>query len=216
MDRNIQKRIQKAVDALCNGNKSEFCRRIDRPAQAIKDIIGGKNSAPGYELIYDILSSDLGISPKWLLFGEGSMLTAKKDEESSQVARLPLIPMEAFAGPGLPTYEDERIEDFYTVSEFKNSDFLIRVKGDSMVPKYNGGDIVACKRVDMDKLYFLQWNRAYVIYTRSQGLMIKRVQPSEKEGFIKCVSDNTRYAPFDVPTSDIVQIALVNGAITLD
>lgn len=214
MDRNIQKRIQNAVDALCGGNKSEFCRRIERPAQAIKDIIGGKQSAPGYELIYDILSSDLGISPKWLLMGEGPMIVSKRDDESSQAARLPLIPAEAFAGPGLPTYEDEKVEDFYAVSEFKNSDFLIRVKGDSMVPKYNGGDIVACKRVD--NIFFLQWNRAYVIYTQSQGIMIKRVQPSEKEGYIKCVSDNTRYAPFDVPTSDIVQIALVNGAITLD
>lgn len=214
MDRSIQKRIQTVVDALCGENKSEFCRRIGRPAQAIKDIVGGKNSAPGYELIYDILSSDLGISPKWLLLGEGPMVTPQKKEESSPNTRLPLIPMEAFAGPGLPNYEDERVEDYYTISEFKNSDFLIRVKGDSMVPRYNGGDIVACKRVQ--DIYFLQWNRAYVLMTRSQGIMIKRVQPSDKERCIKCVSDNEKYAPFDVPMDDIVQIALVNGAITLD
>ena len=74
MDRNIQKRITEAVDSLCNGNKSEFCRRIGRPAQAIKDIIGGKQSMPGFDLIYDILSSDLGISPSWLILGEGEML----------------------------------------------------------------------------------------------------------------------------------------------
>ena len=214
MDRSIQKRIQTVVDALCGENKSEFCRRIGRPAQAIKDIVGGKNSAPGYELIYDILSSDLGISPKWLLLGEGPMVTPQKKEESSPNTRLALIPMEAFAGPGLPNFEDERVEDYYTISEFKNSDFLIRVKGDSMVPRYNGGDIVACKRVQ--DIYFLQWNRAYVLMTRSQGIMIKRVQPSDKERCIKCVSDNEKYAPFDVPMDDIVQIALVNGAITLD
>jgi phage repressor protein C with HTH and peptisase S24 domain len=83
-----------------------------------------------------------------------------------------------------------------------------------MVPKYNGGDIVACKVVS--DIFFLQWNRAYVILTRSQGIMIKRVQPSEKDGYIKCVSDNAKYAPFDVPTQDIIQMALVNGAITLD
>ena len=136
------------------------------------------------------------------------------DAPAPSAHSLPLIPMEAFAGPGLPNYQDERIEDFYTVSEFKNSDFLIRVKGDSMVPKYNGGDIVACKVVS--DIFFLQWNRAYVILTRSQGIMIKRVQPSEKDGYIKCVSDNERYAPFDVPTDDIIQMALVNGAITLD
>ena len=204
------------VDALCGENKSEFCRRIGRPAQAIKDIVGGKNSAPGYELIYDILSSDLGISPKWLLLGEGQMVTPQKKEEPSPITRLPLIPIEAFAGPGLPTYEDERIEDYYTVTDFKQSDFLIRVKGDSMTPKYTGGDLVACKVVSKEKSYFLQWGRVYVIYTDSQGVMIKRVQPSEKEGYIKCVSDNPKYAPFDVPKEDIVSIALVNGAITLE
>jgi len=215
MGKSIQDRVQEAVDTLCGGNKSEFCRRINRPTQAIKDIVGGKKSAPGYDLLFDILSSDLGISPNWLLLGEGEML---KDQQSAPCTckphTLPLIPWEAFAGPGLPTYEDERIEDFYTVTEFKNSDFLIRVKGDSMTPKFNGGDLVACKKVA--ETYFLQWGRVYVIYTASQGIMIKRVEPSQKEGYIQCVSDNPRYAPFDVPMNDIVSIALVNGAITLD
>ena len=213
MDSNIQDRLQTAIDAICGGNKSEFCRRIGRDVSSLKDVIGGKRSAPGYALLYSILSSDLGISPKWLMSGEGPMLNESHQPKPSSHS-LPLIPMEAFAGPGLPNYQDERIEDFYTVSEFKNSDFLIRVKGDSMVPKYNGGDIVACKVVS--DIFFLQWNRAYVILTRSQGIMIKRVQPSEKDGYIKCVSDNAKYAPFDVPTQDIIQMALVNGAITLD
>lgn len=215
MDSNIQDRLQRAIDAICGGNKSEFCRRIGKDVSSLKDIIGGKRSAPGYPLLYAILSSDLGISPKWLMAGEGEMLNNTPPPSSSPHS-LPLIPLEAFAGPGTPAYEDRKVEDFYTVSEFKESDFLIRVKGDSMVPKYNGGDIVACKKVALDRLYFLQWNRAYVIYTESQGIMIKRVRPSEKDGYIKCVSDNVEYAPFDVPVSDIIQIALVNGAITLD
>ena len=211
MSKDIQGRIQQAIDEICGGNKSEFCRKIGRKADAIKDIIGSKGSKPGYELIYDILSADLGINPNWLIKGEGRTLD---ETPAMEPHSLPLIPMEAFAGPGLPTYEDERIEDFYTVSEFKNSDFLIRVKGDSMTPKYNGGDLVACKKVV--ETYFLQWSRVYVIYTQSQGIMIKRVQPSEDDSYIKCVSDNPKYAPFDVPKSDIVSIALVNGAITLD
>lgn len=127
---------------------------------------------------------------------------------------LPLIPIEAFAGPGEPVYGDEKIEDYYTVTEFKDSDFLLRVKGDSMTPKLNGGDLVACKKV-ID-VFFLQWGRCYVVLTRSQGCMIKRIQPSEREGWIKCVSDNTKYAPFDVPMDDIISIALVNGSISLE
>ena len=215
MDRNIQNRIQEAVDELCDKNKSEFCRRIGRPAQAIKDIVGGKGSAPGFDLIFDILASDLGISPNWLLTGRGDMLEKKERPRPEPTSKtLPLIPIEAFAGHGLPAYEDEKIQDYYTVTDFKESDFLIRVKGDSMSPKYCGGDLVACKK--LKETYFLQWGRCYVIFTRSQGVMIKRVQPSEKDGCIKCVSDNPKYAPFDVPQEDVLSIALVNGAITLE
>lgn len=158
------------------------------------------------------------LNTEWLLIGRGAMLNRQEEEVESkptpQAYTLPLIPHEAFAGPGLPTYDDLKIEDYYTVSDFKNSDFLIRVKGDSMTPKYNGGDLVACKSVK--DTYFIQWGRVYVIYTQSQGIMIKRIEMSEKEGCIKCVSENPRYSPFDVPNEDIISIALVNGAITLE
>lgn len=86
MDRNIGERIQKAVDDLCAGNKSEFCRRIGRPVEAIKDIIGGKQSQPGFNLIYDILASDLGISPSWLILGIGDMTNVPTTQASPSVS----------------------------------------------------------------------------------------------------------------------------------
>lgn len=174
-----------------------------------------KANGPSSATIKKISSKCPELNVSWLITGDGSMLNPQSGApDKTETHVLPLIPMEAFAGPGLPTYEDERIEDYYTISDFKNSDFLIRVKGDSMTPKYSGGDLVACKKVT--ETYFLQWGRVYVIYTQSQGIMIKRVQPAEDDSFITCVSDNPKYAPFQVPKADIVSIALVNGAITLD
>lgn len=169
---------------------------------------------PGADVLSKIFDNCPELNLNWLFSGEGSMLNNKEEQKPTNVHTLPLIPLEAFAGPGLPAYDDLRIEDRYTVSDFKNSDFLIRVTGDSMIPKYSGGDIVACKKVT--DTYFLQWGRVYVINTQSQGIMIKRIQPCEDKEFITCVSDNPKYAPFDVPKSDIMQIALVNGAITLE
>lgn len=162
------------------------------------------------------------LNPNWLLLGEDEgeeMLNSPvRSESSSTIANgsIPLIPIEAIAGPGVPVYEDEKDIEFYSVPAFRNSDFLIRVKGDSMTPKFTGGDLVACKKIDMQSVYFIQWNRVYVVYTQSQGVMIKRLQPSEREDCIKCVSDNEKYAPFDVPKSDIVSLALVNGSISLE
>ena len=168
------------------------------------------------------LFPELNIS--WLLVGEmlgGPMLKKDRTEEKRREPRqphdevaLPLIPFDAVAGPGSPVYEDERVEAYYSVSEFKDCDFMIRVKGDSMSPKFTGGDLLACRKVT--DIYYLQWNRVYVILTRSQGAMVKRVMPSEREGYIKCVSENTRYAPFDVPMDDVVSVALVNGSISLE
>lgn len=84
MDSNVQKRLQDAIDAICGGNKSEFCRRIGKDVSSLKDIIGEKHSFPGYALLYAILSSDLGISPGWLMLGEGEMLLGNSPKESVQ------------------------------------------------------------------------------------------------------------------------------------
>lgn len=155
----------------------------------------------------------------WLLVGEelgGQMENATKDVAPilPNKGMLPLIPMEAFASPGLPDYDDIHDIDYYMVNEFKGCDFLVRIKGDSMSPRFASGDVVACKKI-LEMLYF-QWGRVYVLYTQSNGTMIKRIQPSEKEDCIKCVSDNEKYAPFDVPKSDIVSLALVKGLVSLE
>lgn len=137
-----------------------------------------------------------------------------ESERANTNKGIPMIPLEAFASPGEPNYDDLNILDYYTVSEFKDCDFVIRVKGDSMAPRYASGDVVACKKI-MEMLYF-QWGRVYVLYTQSNGIMIKRLQPSDKEDCVRCVSDNEKYAPFDVPKSDIVSLALVNGLVSLE
>ena len=135
-------------------------------------------------------------------------------ESPKKEGMIPLVPFEAVAGPGTMVFDDEQVIDYYEVREFKGADFLIRVKGDSMSPKYVGGDLVACKVVK-DVLFF-QWGRVYVVYTKSQGVMIKRVEPAQDDADILCVSENTKYNPFEVPKEDIAGVALVIGSISLE
>lgn len=178
-----------------------------------------KNGAVGSDKLENILNTFPDLSAEWLLRGVGEMEEKKKAETKTANSRkrgnvLPLLPFDAVAGPGASVYSDEQVQDYYEVNEFRDSDFLIRVKGDSMSPRYSGGDIVACKTVH-DVLFF-QYGRVYVLYTKSQGVMIKRVQPSGKEDCILCVSDNAKYAPFEVPKEDITGVALVTGSISLE
>lgn len=178
--------------------KAEVARRLGMLPQTLNNILNRDKSVS--DDFIDKFSETLGISLSGLL----------GDEPKG----VPLIPTDAVAGNGVPNYEDLPVEDYYTVTEFRNADFLIRVKGDSMMPKYKAGDIVACRKVE--NIYFWQWHTIYVIATESQGVLIKRVEPGTELDNITCVSENPAYRPFQVPRRDITSAALVMGAIVLE
>lgn len=177
---------------------------------------------------------DERLEKKWIICEEGNVL--KGDLKSKQVYNngdatkhhlsdpndfdygkekgLPLIPVEAMAGYGagdiqVMEYEAER----FIVPTFKGSDYLINVRGSSMYPKYNSGDIVACKHLSLDT--FFQWNKVYVLDTE-QGVLIKRICKSDNEEFVTIVSDNKSYDPFELHKSAIRSIAIVMGVIRLE
>jgi phage repressor protein C with HTH and peptisase S24 domain len=149
----------------------------------------------------------------WLLTGEGDMLINEEKHEQ-MVKSIPLIPHAAFAGYGNYQFPDLQIEDFYQIREFQNASFLLRVSGDSMAPKYNGGSLIACQKVE--RISFWQWHRIYAICTKNQGILIKRVEESENDDEIICLSENPNYRPFRLGKDEIVSVALVMGAIVLE
>ncbi len=158
------------------------------------------------------------LNPIWLLTGEGTMLKAesprpKKYKESIGV---PLVAMEAAAGFGTSdfTVRDEDIQARYLVPDFNGIDFMIRVKGSSMYPKYSSGDVIACRILHDSK--FIQWNKCYVVATREQGLLVKRLKKGTAENSLLAISDNKEYDPFEIPADEITGIALVIGVIRLE
>lgn len=168
-----------------------------------------------------VIYTDLNIA--WLLTGEGSMLRTDEKTDYIPVAHhtenpdegIPLLPVDAMAGAftgeqQVLEYECER----YVVPAFKGADFLIPVKGVSMHPRFSSGDIVACKRLSMDNVFF-QWNKVYVIDT-DQGPLIKRLKPGSDKEHVLVVSDNTAYDPFELAISNIYHLALVIGVIRLE
>ncbi len=129
-------------------------------------------------------------------------------------AGIPLIPINAMAG--VFTGEQSVLElecERYVVPAFKDAEFLITVKGSSMIPKYYSGDIVACKRMPLDT--FFQWNKVYVLDTE-QGPLIKRVKKGATDETLSIFSDNPDYEPFELPRTKIYHIALVVGVIRLE
>ena len=182
------------------GVGQSFISQIERGASPIPEAIANKILAnPNWEIVIDTFENH----------GTVNMQQGRQDEKA-----IPLVTFDAVAGYGTPVFEDSLIEAYYDVREFKSADFLIRVKGDSMTPKYNGGDLVACRMVN-DVLFF-QYGRVHVLYTQSQGVMIKRIQPAPDPDNVLCVSENEKYSQFEVPKSDILKLALVVGSISLE
>ena len=130
---------------------------------------------------------------------------------------IPLIPIDAMAGFG---EGDIQVMDYetsmYKVPEFEElrTDFMIRVKGSSMYPKYSSGDTVACKKLNISDMFF-QWNKVYVLSTE-QGAIIKRVKKGSDDEHILLVSENPSYEPFELHLSQIYAIAIVIGVIRME
>lgn len=182
------------------------------------------------------------VNIEWLLTGNGEMLKTKSkknvvkendhkndhtDDHKPNVKKMstnmvaedgiPLIPISAMAGFGtgaiqVMDYETSR----YIVPEFAelSVDFMIRVKGSSMLPKYNSGDLIACKKLHINDLFF-QWNKVYVLDTE-QGALVKRIKKGSDTEHINLISDNTNYDPFELHLSKIYAVALVVGVIRLE
>lgn len=162
------------------------------------------------------------VSADWLLTGKGEMLNSSESSQKKMVKvseqsqeGIPLIPLDAMAG----YFEGEmqvllRDCERYIVPGMPRADFLITVKGDSMMPSYFPGDIVACVRVPIKDVFF-QYGRVYVLDT-NQGAIIKRIEKSEDDESILIVSENEKYSPFTMHLSQVRSIALVIGIIRLE
>ena len=165
------------------------------------------------------------VNIEWLLTGEGPMLShptpptpPTKPTSHPSTSGIPLIPLDAVAGFPAESGGGVRLEDCerYVIPEFENkgANFLIRVSGDSMVPLYYSGDLLACRKIT--DIRFFQWGTVYVLET-SQGVLVKRVQESvDHADSILCVSENSSvHHPFLLPRDDIRSLSTIVGLVRM-
>jgi phage repressor protein C with HTH and peptisase S24 domain len=177
---------------------------------------------------FKLISKKTNVRIGWLATGEGQKFKApeefieqaKRDSMPTKLNNhdgIPLIPTSAMAGAlsgDSITINEWDIETRIVVPVFKKSDFCIRVDGNSMTPRYLRGDILACTRVPLTDLWF-QWGKVYCVDTR-QGALIKHVEKGKDDDHILLVSDNPDYKPFEIATSELFGVAIVNGLIRVE
>lgn len=165
------------------------------------------------------------VNIEWLITGVGEMLShpttptqPTTPTSHPSTPGIPLIPLDAIAGFPVDDTAATYLEscERYVIPEFqaKGADFLIRVSGDSMVPLYYSGDLLACHK--LTDIRFFQWGTIYVLET-SQGILVKRVQESnEHDNCILCVSENDSvHKPFLLPRDDIRSMSTIIGLVRM-
>ena len=151
----------------------------------------------------------------WLKSGVGEMLNSGDsegtletpgDSETSEEITAKLVPLLPIAAQG------GNLNDFVVsvkesdcekvVSPIRGADFAIPISGDSMAPEYPNGSQIFIKRIN--EKAFIEWGKAYVLDT-CNGVVVKILVPSQKDGYVRCVSINTDpiFAPFEVAWEDI-------------
>lgn len=213
------------IDLKKVSNPSDFSKKIGISTSMMNEILKNRSKV-GIKVIQNTVNTFNGYSLDWLIKGVGKMREDFKipyihndpDEEwAVKTYGIPLIPIEAIAGFGtgaiqVMDYDTEK----YIVPEFTELkvDFMIRVKGSSMNPKYNSGDLVACKKLGLQDMFF-QWNKVYVLDTE-QGALIKRIKKGKDDQHLLIISDNENYDSFELHLSKLNAIAIVMGVIRLE
>lgn len=206
----VKERILQIVDY--KGYKKE--KFFEKIGMTYGNFTGSSKKTPiNSTALSNILLEIPDVSAEWLLTGKEPML---KNNQTNNMSAKPLIPIEAMAGfgTGEMTITEHDIKDWYVVPDFNSFDFMIKVKGSSMYPKYSSGDVVACKKLPMSGLFF-QWNKVYVLDT-IQGPLIKRIKKGSDKDHVLIVSENERYEPFELHIKEINSVALVLGVIRLE
>lgn len=152
---------------------------------------------------FDVLFNKYGVAIKQYVIEDAEADDFVFDKQNNDTT-IPLVPLSAMAGKltgfsleGITETDCERI-----ISPIKGVDFAVPVSGESMSPIYPNGSRVLVQEINPNS--FIEWGKVYVLNT-CNGIIIKQLRKSEKEGYVSCYSlnDNNIYAPFEIPTADI-------------
>ena len=203
----LSSRFIQAYERLLADNKTkdkkDFAAKIGISSSMVTEISKGR-SAVGATAIQNIVLV-FGISPSWLLTGTGTMFAPSTPTEELR----PRIPLTAMAG---------RLPDFTSPVTLADCEMqpvvkllppyqcTIIIQGDSMEPKFEGGDEIALRQV-MD---YIEWGKTYVLDT-ADGIVLKRLY--DQGDCFRCVSYNPDYPPFTIEKQNVYRIFKVVGLV---
>ncbi|WP_082987426.1 S24 family peptidase [Gallibacterium salpingitidis] len=195
-----QHKLQSLIDELCNGNVAEFARKIGKEPSYVSRMLypeDKKGAKPIGEKIVAEICKTLDLPNNW--FDNDSDLPTELKVINDKVI-IEVLNVEASAGNGTTGDLVEVVsrlyyvpEQYYTLFRGINPDGIrvINIKGDSMSPTFNSGDMVfvniKIQSFDGDGVYIFNYKNA---------LYIKRLQRIGEKFLV--LSDNKTYKEWDI------------------
>lgn len=150
----------------------------------------------------------------------GTQIFKLKTDRLVDNQAVPLYNLEATAGVValFNDYNETQPVDYIKIPNLPKCDGALYVTGDSMYPLLKSGDIVMYKQVvDIENDIF--WGEMYLVGIDLHGeehVLVKYIQKSEKEGYVKLVSQNKHHQDKDIKVSKIKALALVKASIRIN
>lgn len=206
--------LSERLTALMAGkglSQAELARMIGVKQPSIFKILSGQTLNP--KNILEIATA-LNVDPHWLKTGEGDpdpsyRIVEVCEPQNPNTVRIDILDVEASAGNGAylsPTEQGLLSQEFdltFFRQQFGRADAkhlkLITVKGDSMAPTLESGDLLY---VDISENYFAA--DGLYVFTFDGQTFIKRLQKVGKEMLV--ISDNPTYKEWTFTQDDDVFI----------
>ena len=163
-----------------------------------------------------------GLSPSWLLTGEGEMLKAdSKEEEYELLPRItedrgrPYYDVDFLGGYGEFVDDPASAPVAYMIDYppyNKEGVFYMNVRGDSMAPEINSGDLVALRPIEA-WYDFLLLGKVYAVVTLSGQRTIKRLRRGSDNEHYTLEPINPAYESQEIPKAQIERVFEVLGGI---
>lgn len=181
-------------------------REFEKRAGLANGYLRQLRKSPTVEKLESIIAAFPEIDKTWLLTGEDDTPAAPTQDTK------PHLPIAVIAGRMGGISEAVRLhecEQLPVVHAFPRYDYTMMVQGDSMEPKYEGGDRIAIRKV----CDYVEWGKTYVVDT-ADGALLKRIY--DEGDTIRCVSFNKDYPDFHVNKQNIYGLYKVVGLLRIN
>jgi len=134
---------------------------------------------------------------------------------SAETQVIQFVPVKAAAGYLAGYADPEFIDELntFTLPMLGSGNFrAFEIVGDSMLPTPSGSVIVGEKIQDVEDV---KVNNTYIVISRGEGIVYKRIMKNNRlKDKLTLVSDNPQYSPYNVSTSEIIEMWKAQMVIT--